>query len=259
MPRSRKTREHASTPLRRDRSAQDTDLEQLAQFISHELRNPISTLQAFLTILLREQTGPLNDVQRDFVSSMLSISHRLERLSDDIRVAFADGSEVSVQPSMVDVRAVVESCQREVSSIVHSDGLSIELDIDNMRDWTMTQDPVRLAQIASNLLENAVRHSPDEGTVRLALRQSTSRLFLVVENESYQDLSESDLEALFAPYARGSSASTRHPGGSGLGLAVVTHLVAALRGRIVIRAGKGRVSIGIVLPRSIPGESGAGE
>jgi signal transduction histidine kinase len=258
MPRSRDSREHGSAPGRGSVSDTPATKENLADFAAHELRGPIHTLQAFLTILSREQPGPLNDVQKDFVSSMLSISRRLERLADDIQVMFAEGADIPIEFSSVDVLDVVRNCEREVSTTAVSWNVTVSVWADTSRRWEFEQDHVRLAQIVVNLLDNAVRNSLEGGVVSVSLKQSCSRLFLLISNSTVDGLTSEELEALFSPFTRGVNAQSRHPRGSGLGLAVVSHLVAALGGRIVARARGDTVSIGVVLPARSSPELSAG-
>jgi signal transduction histidine kinase len=81
------------------------------------------------------------------------------------------------------------------------------------------------------------------------LRVSVSRILLVVENEAVDQLPEGGLANGFTPFKRGATSSQRAPSGAGLGLAVVTHLVSALGGKVVTRAQGQHVSIAVQLPR----------
>jgi signal transduction histidine kinase len=224
--------------------------EELAAFATHEFRGPVHTLQAFLSILLEEQSGPLNEIQRDFISSMFFIVRRLERLTEDIQVILSEGDGFSIDLRPVDILALIEDCLREITPVADGFGVKVEISADGDAKWETQSDPVRFAQITINLLENAVRNAVHESTVNLRLLQSTSRLLLVVENESDSPPSK-NIEEWFTPFFRGESAKERSPKGLGLGLPIVNHLVTALEGRIVTRVVDRTVTIGICLPKRV--------
>jgi signal transduction histidine kinase len=223
----------------------------LAAFASHELRGPLNTMQAFLLIMLQEQPGPLNDVQRDFLGSMLTINRRLQRLANDIRVVIAEGDQLTIHPRAVDVRATADDCVREIAPTAAEFKVSVDAVPDQGSDWSAIIDSDRLSQVLINLLENAVRNSISGSTVSLRLRSSPTRVLLVVENSPISAPEEYELDSWFEPYVRGAGANERAPRGSGLGLAVVAHLVSALGGQIVKRIGPDTVSIGVILVRSM--------
>jgi two-component system, OmpR family, phosphate regulon sensor histidine kinase PhoR len=224
----------------------------LAAFASHELRGPLNTLQAFLLIMLKEQPGPLNEVQRDFLGSMLSISRRLHRLAEDIQVVLAKGEDLTVDIRDIDASEVAEECVREIAPVASEYDVSVEMLLSNDGNWRVLGDGDRLSQILVNLLENAVRNSIDGSTVSLHVRGSASRVFLVVENTPKYHPDDDEFASWFMPYVRGTGASVQAPKGSGLGLSVVTHLVSALNGKIVKRYRDGTISIGVLLPRTEP-------
>jgi signal transduction histidine kinase len=223
---------------------------ELAAYAAHELRGPINTLQAFLSILLREQPGPLNEIQRDFVSSMYVISRRLERFADDIQIMMAEGKGLTIESRRADLLSLVNECVREVTPT--ADNFNVQIDVIASQDahWDALIDPVRFSQIAINLIENAARNEVEAGTVTVTLKHSISRILLVVENEAVDKVPEGIVEDWFAPLVRGATSSQRAPGGAGLGLSVVSHLVSALGGQIVARARGQQVSIGVQLPRA---------
>lgn len=238
-----------------DRAEQDRSLARhhLAAFAAHEFRGPIHTLQAFLSILIREQSGPLNEIQRDFISSMLFITRRLERLTDDIQVLFAEGDVFPVNHQPVDQLSLAEDCLRELSPISEGFTVPIEIQADRTKNWTTLSDPVRLTQIMVNLLENAVRNTVSGTPVVMRLRQSLTRTLLVVENRAVTPPTGS-IEDWFEPYFRGRTANERSPRGRGLGLTIVSHLVATLEGHILTRTREQVVTIAVCLPRATVGD-----
>lgn len=239
--------------LGRESYASSASPSEFAAFAAHEFRSPIHTLQAFLSILLREQPGPINEIQRDFLSSMLFITRRMERLTDDIRLVLAEGEQFPINTQSVDLVSLVEDCRRELAPV--ADGFKVDIGVVYAPDLNqeIESDPIRLAQITINLLENAIRHAVEGSTVHVRVRQSHTRVLLVVENEAVNP-PDVGIEEWFVPFMRDPSARERFPQGLGLGLPIVSQLVAALDGRIMTRADNPLVTIAVCLPRHRPSD-----
>lgn len=217
--------------------------------LAHELRVPVHALQAYLSVLLREQAGPLTDIQRDFLVSMRSLARRLERLTNDVQVMFAAGGSFSIIPAVIDLLKLVDDCRWELDPIAQGFGMRIDRVADGSGSWQFWADPVRLEQIVVNLIDNAIRYGAPGSTVQVRLRQSHRWLLLVVENEIVHDLEEIPAGWL-QPSVRGATSHNVNPRGLGVGLSIVTQLVAAHRGQFMARVRDRRVAFAVRLPRS---------
>jgi signal transduction histidine kinase len=228
------------------------DGDELAALVAHEFRGPVHALQAYLSVLLRGRAGPLTEVQLDFLVSMQSVTRRLERLTNDIQVLSSSQERFSIVPQRVDLWQLADACRWELTPLAQDFQVTLALDAARQTgaaaDWELWADPVRLEQVLLNLLENAIRYAAADSTVRLGLRQSHSRLLLVVENGVDPTLSQTPALWL-APFQRGERSASRHPRGSGLGLHVVTTLVAAHGGQLLTRVRGQQVSVAVCLPR----------
>jgi signal transduction histidine kinase len=219
-----------------------------ASMAAHELREPIHAIQSFLSVILRERNGPINAVQRDFLTSAYLAGRRLERLVDDVQLMIARERGFEIRREPTDLLAHVTAACRELAPTAEGYGVSLAIAPRGQGDWSLLADPTRLDQITLNLIENAVRYSVQGGTVQVRLRSSPARLCCIIENVVDQPPAE-DPASWFTPFRRGRrSPGTERPG-LGLGLVVVASLVAAHDGRVFARARGTRVSIGFVLPR----------
>ncbi|MDQ4044831.1 MAG: HAMP domain-containing histidine kinase [Chloroflexota bacterium] len=231
----------------RDRLSRDVYEKQmqLAAMVVHELRGSAHAIQAYASVLASEAPGPLNTVQRDFLLSMGKAIRRLDRLVNDIQIIVAGSRGFSIDIERVDVLATVEACAAELDSSANAFGVSIR--IDGTGPTLIDVDPVRVEQIILNLLENAIKYSAAGTPIRVRVRPSRTRVLLLVENQLERPL-EGVPSHWFAPFVRGTGSSEDHPGGFGLGLAVVKMLVSAHGGHVVTRARGTTVAIGMVLP-----------
>ncbi|MEI6252606.1 MAG: ATP-binding protein, partial [Mycobacteriaceae bacterium] len=197
---------------------------QLFGDLAHEIRTPVSVLEAYLeavedgvktldpqTIaMLREQTG------------------RLVRFSADAAaLAQAEEGPAAIAPGWVDSGDLVEAVRAAVTDRYAAKGVELHTDDDAGRLWA---DGQRLNQVLSNLLDNALRHTPAGGHVRLtASRVSTEVVFTVVDDG--EGISAEHLPHIFERFYRADSARDRGRGGSGIGLAIVRALTEAHGGR----------------------------
>jgi signal transduction histidine kinase len=231
---------------RSQQSSIDVERGLYASMAAHELREPIQAIQGFLSVILRERVGSLNDVQRDFLRTSYLASRRMERLINDVQVMYGRDQGFTIKPETTDLLTHAETCCRELGPIAESRGLRILVDAPGSGPWSLYADPTRLDQIILNLVENAIRYSSAESTIQVRLRQGGSRLLLVVENET--EHRASDPKSWFEPFRRGHLNGENQHTGLGLGLTVVRHLVEAHHGKIITRLRGNRVSIGVVLP-----------
>lgn len=222
--------------------------ELFASMAAHELREPIHAIQSFLSVILRERIGPINAVQRDFLTSAYLAGRRLERLVNDVQLMIARERAFDVRPEPVDLLAHVNAACRELASIAEGYHVTLAVAPEPGGNWELRADPTRLDQMVLNLLENAVRYASAESTVQVRLRSSGSRVLCLIENAVDQPPSE-DPGVWFTPFRRGERPGGPERSGLGLGLAVVAHLVEAHGGQMVTRSRGLLVTIGFVLPR----------
>jgi signal transduction histidine kinase len=109
-------------------------------------------------------------------------------------------------------------------------------------------DPGRIAQVLTNLLDNALRHTPSGGQVRLTLTDQEENLFVTVEDTG-AGIPKEELPSVFERFYRADRSRTRGTGGSGLGLAIAREIVRAHGGDIWIESEPGRgTKVGFHLP-----------
>jgi len=224
------------------------DRETLAAMATHDLREPMQAIQSFISVILRERIGPLNETQRDFLISAYDTGRRLERLIEDVQVLILTGEGFLIVPENTDVYAHVISALRQLQSAASVYRIEFMIDGDPAADWSVWVDPLRLDQMLLNIVENAIRYSAADTHIRIRMRGTRSRLLVLVTNEAEQPPRE-DPAAWFAPFRRGDYLRRENRRGLGLGLTVVGYLVRAHHGRILTRATGSSITIGFALPR----------
>jgi signal transduction histidine kinase len=207
----------------------DSTRQQLFGDLAHEIRTPIAVLDAYIEALedgvrtLTPQTaGMLRDQTR-----------RLVRFSGDLAaLAKAEESSVAMAYSVIDVERLARGCVAAAQTRYDTKGVTLELSTaQNLPPlWA---DAQRLSQVIGNLLDNALRHTPVGGTVRLTCARERSQLTLIVADNG-EGIGADHLPRVFERFYRADAARDREHGGAGLGLAIARALIEAHGGSLAV-------------------------
>lgn len=200
----------------------------LVTAVSHDLRTPLAGLRAMIEAI---HDGVVRDepTVRAYVAEMRSCVHSLGRLVDDLfelvqLEAGAVAAETTTARLGEIVAAAVDACRADAVE----KGLGFET---NLGDAAGHQCSPRLTRVIQNLLQNAIRHTPSDGTVRIEATAAGDRLEVVVADTG-EGIPESQLGRVFEPFWRGDAA--RASAGAGLGLALAKRITESLGGDISV-------------------------
>ena len=225
----------------------DQRKDEFLAMLAHELRNPLTPITHAVHLLRHREAG--TDPARLY-ALIDRQTHRLVHLVDDLLdVARITRGHIQLQREVVNlttlVRNVVEASRVRLEERRHT--VTVELPEASLE---VDGDPLRLEQIVSNLLENAIKYTEPGGRIALHLSAEGSEIVLTVRDTGI-GLNPEDREAIFELFTQIDTSLARTSGGLGIGLTVVKRLVTLHGGRIEVHsAGKGRGSEFIVhLPR----------
>jgi signal transduction histidine kinase len=194
--------------------------------IAHELRTPLAVMQAKLEAL---EDGVL-ELSVDEIKRLQHQTGVLSRLVDDLRVlSLAETGQLNLERR----RVKLESLARGVTTSFNERASAKRINLTFVSDGetTLEADPDRLTQVLSNLLENALQHTPPEGQVTVKLESDPKNARLSV-CDTGSGLPPEALERVFDRFYRSDASRNRSSGGSGLGLAIVRALVELHGGRV---------------------------
>ena len=223
---------------RRDREAAEQANAAKSRFLtrmSHELRTPLNAVLGFTQLLLA-RTGEAT--ARDWLQHVESAGrHLLTLINDVLDLASLDSGEMRVEPSAVDLAALVGGVLPLVEPLRAERDVAISCDVPPLRLWS---DPVRLRQVLLNLLSNALKYNRPQGRVSIAARSEGGLAVLSVEDTG-RGMSEAQLGSLFEPFNR---LGIEREGieGTGIGLTIVKALVDRLGGTIDVQSRPGEGS-----------------
>jgi signal transduction histidine kinase len=217
---------------------------QLTADVAHELRTPLTNIQGYLEGIKDRVVNP----DAEIIETLHSQTIHLAKLVEDLRVlAIADAGALvldkihgSVIPVIEDVVAIFTQRAREkqIEISIHKTGTDPILDFDE----------TRMRQIGTNLIENALTYTPNNGTVKVEVRGSSEKFILSV-SDSGTGIPEDDLPRIFDQFFRTDRSRNRATGGVGLGLTIVKRLVESHGGFVGVtsKPGEGATFI-ITLP-----------
>ncbi|WP_128001497.1 hybrid sensor histidine kinase/response regulator [Piscinibacter defluvii] len=215
--------------LARERAASEAKSRFIAS-LSHEVRNPLGAIVSAAG-LLGQRAGDAE--QRRLLGSIRSAGDGLlELLSRTLDFSKAEVGALTLKPEWLDPLPWCRRVCAAFEPLAQARGLALQLQIDWPAGREALFDGVRLGQVLSNLLSNALKFT-ERGhvAVRLALDEPNARLRLVVQ-DSGPGFGADEQALLFQPYSQLPSTRARHAGGTGLGLALCKQIVARMDGRI---------------------------
>ncbi len=211
----------------------DTSIQKQRVFVaaaSHELRTPVAALRANAEVLSDASLGEYTP----YLDSILSVSERMSLLISDLTdLARADAGELAVQNVIVDTQDVVAKSIQWMRPLADRRGIHI---VESLKPAAMVGDPDRLRQVLLALMDNALRYTPEGGTITVSTRRE-SRVTIVQVEDTGIGIPDDQKAFVFDRFYRLDAARSRESGGAGLGLSVVRELVTKMNGTIVLNDG----------------------
>ncbi|WP_057635408.1 ATP-binding protein [Stenotrophomonas humi] len=208
--------------------------------MSHEIRTPMSAVIGMLELAM------MHAAKGRFDKSSIEVAYDsarglLELIGDILDVVRIESGHSSLSPRRANLRDIIESVVRVFDGLARQKSLTLSLQMDGVADHDVLVDPMRLKQVLSNLVGNAIKFT-DAGGVKVhvegrPLSDGRMRIRLVVEDSGIGIL-EDDLQGLFEPFAQADHGRISR-GGTGLGLPICKSLCELMGGNIVVSSVKG--------------------
>lgn len=211
--------------------------------MSHEIRTPLNGIVPMLDLLLHSRMAP---DQQELVKTASASAQQLLRIVDDILdYSKLEADRLDLETTTFNLREVAESVITLMERPAEAKGLRLQLHIDQGVRLPVRGDPVRLRQVLSNLISNAVKFT-ERGGVSLAIRrlgESAAQHQLRFEvKDTGIGIDARAQDRLFQAFSQADASTTRLYGGTGLGLAICRRIVTLMGGRIGVDSEPGRGS-----------------
>ena len=206
--------------------------------VSHDLRSPLTLMRGYATML--EMVGELNEQQQGYVRKIISGVENMSRLVNNLLDLGRIEIGVGLQVEYVTVLDIIERVTSALQLQASQKNISLKVELPKDMPHAVEADQALLHQAVYNLVENAIKYTPDEGRVTIRTLSQPGYLIFAVE-DSGLGISTEDLPHLFEKFYRGKQRETRSQPGSGLGLAIVHSVATNHGGRVWVDSvvGKG--------------------
>jgi two-component system, OmpR family, sensor histidine kinase ResE len=209
--------------------------------VSHELRTPVAMLQGYSEALIDDIAGN-EEERKEIIKIINEESLRMGRLVNELLdLARLESGSMSLTFDDVQLNSYIERIGRKFFGLAKENNVHLEVQVNTDKD-IYRFDPDRIEQVLTNLIDNAIRHTPEEGLVELKVTSGQNGLILEIKDNGSGIPSE-DLPFVFERFYKADKARTRGSSGTGLGLAIAKNIIDAHKGTISVwsELGKGTV------------------
>lgn len=203
--------------------------------VSHELRTPLHSIKGFVEIILMGKTGPVTELQEDFLRTVRTQTTLLQRMIDDLlEFSRMEAGRVKLHLSEVSLSAMAQSVAAKLAPLAEEAGLQLFLDLaDDLPE--IDGDRMRLEQVLTNLVENAIKFTPAGGKIVVSGERRGDRVLLIVSDTGI-GIPPEEQEKVFDRFYQVDGSERRAYRGAGLGLSICRHIVERHNGRIWVES-----------------------
>jgi signal transduction histidine kinase/CheY-like chemotaxis protein/HPt (histidine-containing phosphotransfer) domain-containing protein len=211
--------------------------------MSHEIRTPLNGIVPMLDLLMSQRLAP---DQREMVRTAMTSSQQLLRIVDDILdYSKLEANKLQLEITGFNLRELLDDVMQVMARPAEAKGLRLHLHVDPLVRLPVRGDPVRLRQVLTNLVGNAIKFT-ERGSITVQVERSRETITQHVLRFEVRDtgigISEAAQERLFSAFTQADASTTRIYGGTGLGLAICRRIVELMGGDIGVQSQPGRGS-----------------
>lgn len=218
--------------------------------VSHELRTPLTSVKGATETILNDPEMP-EGIKERFLTMVINESDRMTRIVQDLLVlSRLDNKRMSWRPSKFDLLSSVRGMCSALSSEAKAHSHKIVFDESEGESMPIFADRERIEQVITNIIGNAIKYTPDGGTISVDVSEKDASSYLISVKDTGVGIPKEDIEHLFERFYRVDKSRSTDAGGTGLGLSIAKDIVDAHGGDISIDSeyGKG-TTVNIVLPK----------
>jgi signal transduction histidine kinase len=211
--------------------------------ISHELRGPLQIINGYLDLLLDGTAGAMSDDQHGFVQRSRAGSERLTALVDDLLLlSRRDAGQFTLNRQLVDLSQVIRDMVEEMQIVAADAQVRLTLQAPPTLPLIRADGP-RIAQVARNLISNAIKFTPSGGSALVTVASSEQEIVLRVADTGIGIPQEDQAKIFDRFYQSDAEAPRGQAAGQGLGLAIVRIIVEGHDGTVSVESGPGEGSV----------------
>ncbi|PLR84583.1 MULTISPECIES: ATP-binding protein [Bacillus] len=215
--------------------------------VSHELRTPISMMQGYSEAIVDDIAGTVEEKQ-EMAKVIYDESLRMGRLVNELLdLARMEAGYIELNTEAVEIRPYIQRIIRKFHGLAKDKEIKLTFSILSDEEYFVF-DPDRIEQVLTNLIDNAIRHTPDTGKVEVIIKTNERGLFVEV-SDSGSGIPEEDIPFVFERFYKADKARTRGRSGTGLGLAIAKNIIDAHKGNITVQT---KLNLGTIFSFFVP-------
>ncbi|HPH95303.1 MAG TPA: ATP-binding protein [Anaerolineaceae bacterium] len=215
--------------------------------VSHDLRSPLTAILGYVELI--DRVGPVNEIQRDFIRRVQASVHNITALIDDLLNLGRIESGFDIRKEAVELSGIVRYVLEEIEGRILNKSLKMECELPPAFPQFFGH-PGQIRQMVENLVDNAVKYTPDGGRVQVKGRLEGNQIIFQVSDTGL-GIPTLDLPHIFDKFYRASNVPPTSTG-TGLGLAIVKSIVESHQGRIWVDSVPGQgTTFTVVLPVTV--------
>ncbi len=213
--------------------------DELVQNVSHELRTPLTFVKGYVDLLMEGEMGLVTPEQREALQIVSDKTDEITRIIDDIiTLQRIDSGNLHLEP--VKMSDVLKTAVAAHSLVANKKGLKIVHDLPEYECVAMI-DKGRINQVLDNLISNAMKFSPNGGTIAVSMFEKDDWVCVIVKDQGI-GVPKDKQEKIFERFYQVDGSSRRRFGGTGIGLAIVKRIIDAHGGKIWVESEVGKGS-----------------
>lgn len=211
--------------------------------VSHELKTPLSSIKVLSDSLLLQEDVP-NEMYREFMQDINSEVDRMTNIINDLlSLVRLDNGAVKLNIKPFNVNDFLKAIIKQLNPLANKKNIAINFDA--KKDVTIEADEVKLNLAISNLVENGIKYTPEDGSVKISLDCDSTDCYITVQDTGI-GISEEEQSKVFERFYRVDNSRDRETGGTGLGLAITHSTIVLHNGSVKVISGEGKGATFIV-------------
>ena len=214
----------------------DDSRQEFVSMVAHEVKTPLTAMKVLADSLMQQEDAPL-ELYQEF---MQDIANEIERenkiINDLLSLVKMDKTAAQMNITAVDINELIESVLKRLRPIARL--RDVEVTFESIRPVTAEIDEVKITQVFTNLVENAIKYNKEHGWVKVLL-DADHQFFTVEISDSGIGIPEADYDHIFERFYRVDKSHSREIGGTGLGLAITRNAILLHRGSVKVASTEG--------------------
>jgi signal transduction histidine kinase len=208
--------------------------------VTHDLKTPVARIQGLAEVLKRKAAERLVDRDRETINHILAATDELNRfISSILELNRVESNRLTLNLESRDLNQLVERAVEGFKAQARASRIELAVDLEPL--FPIRFDPALVSKVLNNLIDNALKYSPPQSTIRIVTREIEQWVELTVADEGI-GLSAGEIEQLFTRFYRAKNDTTTKVAGTGLGLYLTKYFIEAHRGEVHVESEPGRGS-----------------